>query len=497
MMLFKYDDSSEESILEYAKQLENRTFRDILNVFEKSKFKSYDSFKGENIVIEEDESTYLVNKKAKGELGNFLERYYFGYKPNGKQEADFPKVGIELKQTCIDVKKNGDYTAGERLSITNISFEKPVEDDFFKSHVWNKTRLMLLIHYLRDKSKQRLDYEILFANLFTPPEEDLKIIIEDYRKINEKIKSGLAHELSEGDTLYLGACTKGSTAAKSMRPQYYGDHTLAKKRNFCFKRSYMDYILHTYVLKEKVPYESIIKNDEVLYEQSFEDYVIEKINKHIGKSDFELCKEFDREYNANKAQWVDLTYRMLGIKGNHAKEFVKAGIVLKTIRLEENSKIKEHMSFAPFKFKEFVQEEWETSKIYNYFSETRFLFVVYQKKGEYYYLQGASMWNMPLSDLNTIVYDGWKNIQECIRNGVEFKKSGKKMLNNLPKPSDNPIIHIRPHASKAAYLLHNGYTQGNVEKDADELPNGEWMTRQSFWINNEYILKQLNLYREL
>ena len=493
MMLFKYDDSSEESILEYAKQLENRTFRDILNVFEKSKFKSYDSFKGENIVIEEDESTYLVNKKAKGELGNFLERYYFGYKPNGKQEADFPKVGIELKQTCIDVKKNGDYTAGERLSITNISFEKPVEDDFFKSHVWNKTRLMLLIHYLRDKSKERLDYEILFANLFTPPEEDLKIIIEDYRKINEKIKSGLAHELSEGDTLYLGACTKGSTAAKSMRPQYYGDHTLAKKRNFCFKRSYMDYILHTYVLKEKVPYESIIKNDEVLYEQSFEDYVIEKINKHIGKSDFELCKEFDREYNANKAQWVDLTYRMLGIKGNHAKEFVKAGIVLKTIRLEENSKIKEHMSFAPFKFKEFVQEEWETSKIYNYFSETRFLFVVYQKKGEYYYLQGASMWNMPLSDLNTIVYDGWKNIQECIRNGVEFKKSGKKMLNNLPKPSDNPIIHIRPHASKAAYLLHNGYTQGNVEKDADELPNGEWMTRQSFWINNEYILKQLNL----
>lgn len=490
-MLFKYDDSDEQSILQYAKKLENRTFRDILNEFEKSKFKSYDRFKGENIVIEEDESTYLVNKKAKGELGNFLERYYFGYKPNGKQEADFPKVGIELKQTCIDVKKNGDYTAGERLSITNISFEKPVEDDFFKSHVWNKTRLMLLIHYLRDKSKERLDYEILFANLFTPPEEDLKIIIEDYRKINEKIKSGLAHELSEGDTLYLGACTKGSTAAKIMRPQYYGDHTLAKKRNFCFKRSYMDYILHTYVLKEKVPYESIIKNDEVLYEQSFENYVIEKINTHIGKSDFELCKKFDREYNVNKAQWVDLTYRMLGIKGNHAKEFVKAGIVLKTIRLEENSKIKEHMSFAPFKFKEFVQEEWETSKIYNYFSETRFLFVVYQKKGEYYYLQGASMWNMPLSDLNTIVYDGWKNIQECIRNGVEFKKSGKKMLNNLPKPSDNPIIHIRPHASKAAYLLHNGYTQGNVEKDADELPNGEWMTRQSFWINNEYILKQL------
>ena len=43
-----------------------------------------------------------------------------------------------------------------------------------------------------------------------------KIIIDDYNQINEKIKQGKAHELSEGDTMYLGACTKGATAKKSM-----------------------------------------------------------------------------------------------------------------------------------------------------------------------------------------------------------------------------------------------------------------------------------------
>ena len=50
---------------------------------------------------------------------------------------------------------------------------------------------------------------------------------------------------------------------------------------------------------------------------------------------------------------------------------------------------------------------------------------------------------------------------------------------------------MRPHAKKAAYSLHNGLVQGDVEKDADELPNGEFMTKQSFWLNSEYILSQI------
>ena len=50
------------------------------------------------------------------------------------------------------------------------------------------------------------------------------MVTSDYRKIVDKIIAGKAHELSESDTLYLGACTKGATAEKSLRPQYYGDH---------------------------------------------------------------------------------------------------------------------------------------------------------------------------------------------------------------------------------------------------------------------------------
>ena len=65
-------------------------------------------------------------------------------------------------------------------------------------------------------------------------------------------------------------------------------------------------------------------------------------------------------------------------------------------------------------------------------------------------------------------------------------------MNNLPKKNANEIIHIRPHAQKSAYLFSNGQTMGNINRDANELPDGQWMTTQSFWINNEYILEQLN-----
>ena len=103
---------------------------------------------------------------------------------------------------------------------------------------YEKIKNILLVQYIRDKSKNRLDNQIKYVNLFTPPPEDLEIIINDYKVITQKIKEGKAHELSESDTYYLGACTKGSTAQSSWREQYYGSHIPAKKRAFCLKNSY-------------------------------------------------------------------------------------------------------------------------------------------------------------------------------------------------------------------------------------------------------------------
>lgn len=72
-----------------------------------------------------------------------------------------------------------------------INFNKEVEQDFYKSHVWEKCKLMLLIYYFRDKAiKNNLDYHIDYAKLFEIPEKDMNIIINDYKIIIDKNFAG-------------------------------------------------------------------------------------------------------------------------------------------------------------------------------------------------------------------------------------------------------------------------------------------------------------------
>ena len=111
--------------------------------------------------------------------------------------------------------------------------------------------------------------------LFAPTEQDIKIIKHDFETIVEKIKAGKAHELSEGDTLYLGAAPKAATS-KDRRKQPFSDE-LAKPRAFAFKNSYMTYVLNNYIIPGKSTYEPIIKENA---EESFEDYVVQKINTY-------------------------------------------------------------------------------------------------------------------------------------------------------------------------------------------------------------------------
>lgn len=381
-----------------------------------------------------------------------------------------------------------------------ISYDGLIEIDFYKSHAWEKMRMILLIYYWRNKQlESNLLYKIKYVKLFTPPEADLEIIKRDYTYIVQTIRDGRAHELSKGDTMYLGACTKDASEEKSTVPQYYGNNISARKRAFCFKNSYMTYVLNHYIAG-KASDNSILKDIEGIKHKSFEDILEEMVSKYIGMSDKELCDKFDREYNNNKAQWNALA-KILGIGDEHANEFEKANIRVKTIRIEDNNKIRENMSFPPFKFMDLVNEEFDNSTLYNYFDETRLFFFVWKKDGDVYRVNGCQLWNMSHADLYVTVRNEWKEYKCIIKYGVNFRKvvdtTGKvSFKNNLPNKSETEIIHIRPHAIKAVYRFNNGEEYENVNRDANILPNGEYMTTQSFWINNDYILKQLKCVKE-
>lgn len=477
----KYDERDPVSIEKYAKGLIGKTFQWV-------KENSLSSRVGQ---ISKNSS----NKKGKGVLGNLIEEHYFGIKPNSDQEPDFKEAGVELKVTPF-LDKKGKLTAKERLVLTMISYQTPVTEDFYQSHVWAKCRSILLIYYCHDEDIQRLYLEIKFVKLFTPPEQDQIIIVNDYKYIVDKIKNGLANELSEADTMYLGACTKGSTAEKSTVNKCCAPGTTARTRAFAFKTTYMTIVLNKYIIEKDKKSEPIVKDISELKNKSLEDYICEKINFYRGNSVKELCKIFAIEYNNNKAQWINLAYKMLGLKSNKAEELAKANITVKAIRLEENGKMKESSSLPTIKLEELVKEKWKDSTLLKYFEETKFLLVIFKKINGEYLLTGAQIWNMPHQDILKIE-KGWTKIQKIIKEGVELTPCYKnniynKMKNNLPPKGANEIIHMKPHANKGYYVLQDGrcYGSGSIS-DTDKLPDGRRIAKLSFWLNNTYLLSQI------
>ena len=467
--MLEYDETDPKSIEAYGKKLIGMTFQDVCD---------QDDMKKSNVVRETE--AYEIkheDKKRKGGLGEIIEERYFHYPANNDARPDFDKAGVELKVTPYKQNKNGSFSAKERLILTMTDYFKVVNEEFEDSHMWQKARLILLVYYLYQKEiENRLDYKIGYINLFTPPEEDIKIIKQDFEVIKQKIKDGKAHELSEADTLYLGAAPKAATS-KNRRKQPYSDE-LAKPRAFSFKTSYMTYILNHYIIPGKNTYESIIKEKT---EESFEDYVIHKIEQYRDNTVHELCDKFQIPYKDKKPKNLEamLTYRMLGIKGNHAEEFEKANIVIKTIRINKNNRIKENMSFPIFKFKELIEEEWDDSTFGNYLRETKFLFVVYKyDDNDELRLKGCQFWNIPYDDLEKEVKVVWEKTKQLIKNGLKIEVKNGKNCSNLPKISENRVCHVRPHGRNA--------------QDTYELPDGRRLTKQCFWLNNSYILSQLD-----
>ena len=462
-----YDRTNPKSIEAYAQKLIGRSFRQVMD--------------DDSSALREDDTTYGKSdvaevKRNKGNVGQIIEECFFHYSCNSDARADFPEAGVELKVTPYKENKNGTLSAKERLILTMIDYMTVVNEDFETSHFWNKSKLILLVYYLyKQEVKFNLDYRIGYAKLFTPPEQDLKIIKHDYEIIVEKIRAGKAHELSEGDTLYLGAATKSSTS-EVRRKQPYSD-ILAKPRAFTFKNSYMTYVLNNYIIPGRDTYEPIVKDDSV---ESFEDYVVNKIGEYAGYSVDELCEKFDVDITKKaKNLGAMLAYRILGIKSNQAEEFEKANIVLKTIRIGSNNKIKESMSFPTFKFKELVQEEWDDSTFGNYLRETRFLFVVYKfDENEKLHLKGAQFWNIPYEDLENDVRQMWERTVQVLKEGLKVEKINGINHNNFPKATENRVSHVRPHAQNA--------------KDTYELPDGREYPKQCFWLNNTYILEQID-----
>lgn len=457
-----YNPNFSRSIIEFAKKLKGKALR-------------------ETCGVEIEKHGY----KGKGNFGQILEKFYFGYEPNSDAEPDFKEAGIELKSSPLKTLKNGEFRSKERLVLNIINYLEVHKEDFENSSFWKKNAHLLLVFYLHDKDLDLLDYLIKLVDDWQYPNEDLKIIKHDWETINQKIKDGKAHELSEGDTFYLGACTKGSTALKSYRDQPFNDEK-AKQRAYSLKQGYVNHIIANIAQEETAVYGKIIDQPEILdLVQSIEDIVISKFQPFYGKSAELIEQELGLELNPKaKSYFANLTNAILGLElGQKIAEFEKADIQVKTIRLKENNLPKEDISFPTFKYRVLIETDWEYSDFKNIL-ESKFFFVFYQFEGENLILRKVKFWNMSYSDILE-AKSVWDKMKTTVSKGEIVKEVTDKGVRKtyFPKKKENRISHVRPHARNAddTYEL----------PIADKLTGLIEFTKHCFWLNASYVKDEI------
>jgi DNA mismatch repair protein MutH len=450
-----YDIKSRASIVAYAKQLEKQSL-----------LQACPSLRSK------------LNAKNKGAFGTTLEAHYFFYKPNSDSQPDFPEAKLELKCTPLKALKNKTLVSKERLVLNVINYLSIVNETFNSSSFYSKNATLLLIFYLYDQKLGTLEYIIQLVALWSFPEDDLAIIRRDWESILNKIKAGKAHELSEGDTLYLGACTKGADST-SVRSQPYST-IKAKQRAFSLKSKYVNHILGSITNQTLGVSAKIITKPAILKKQSLEQFVLDKFSPHYGKNATALTSEFSLSINpAAKNFYASLTRAILGIElSKQVEEFEKANIAVKTVRIEESGNIKEHLSFPYFDYQTLVLETWDDS-VFKETLEQKYFFIFFRKHGRHLRLENAMFWNMPHDDI-AVAKKVWIMTRKVVNAGNVVKAlQGTRRLTNFPASSDNPIAHVRPHAKNAADAV--------ALPVADRLTGATHYTKHSFWLNSNYV----------
>lgn len=487
--LFNYDETDIQSILDYSQQLLDRSLGEIIAEYQVSPYKTYRDFQDGTISEIVDKE---ISMKSKGQYGNYIEKYFYGYQPNSDSAADFDKVGVELKVTPFKVNKNGTISAKERLVLTILNYMEENLDDFYSTHLWKKCSKILLLFYNGLIPGQAMsDYIIEKVFLYEWFEEDMEVILEDYNRIVEKIKQGKAHELSESDGNYLSTCTKGAGKGKDFRSQPFSD-ILAKQRAWELKSSYMTYLINHKIFNQ-VDQESILATARG-EKKSFTQVIADKILSYKGFSEEELYSRFNINSRA-KGKNSTLVRNILGLTGDLEKtqEFQKANMNLRVIRVDKNGLPKEDSPFKNYQFEELASNEvWEESHPYLEICNKRFLFVIFKEVSDkLFVLDSIKFWGFP-DRLIPEVQRVWTETRKIIQDGVELRQNGNKVSTNFPQSKVNTILFTKIHAQNTYYEIRpNEFVGKGKLSDTDKLPDGRRITKHSFWIPKKFLKEVL------
>ena len=353
------------------------------------------------------------NYNGKGGLGNKIEELHYQIANNSNPEPDVANLNIEIKTNPLKQNLNKEIVPKESVALGMIDFTKLVTESFESSSYIKKNKNILFNMYLYNPNQSDYEYKFLLVDLIELNEIDKIVIRRDWEFIRDKVKRLEAHKLSQSDTQYLIALTKGQRNQQAQ--PYLNGRAKAKRRAFAYKASYIKHLISNYQFNSKKGCFEYKRNNNTFtllkdkHGGNIESAVTEKFSPFINKTDFEIAEHFNQKnvflLKKDKARWhwntsLILTGKRKKNLSKHIEEFSKSGLTVKTIRVNKDSLPLEEVSFRTQDYQITEQSTWEDSSLFEEMSR-KFLWVVYKESNENnFILQKVIFWVMPKNDLD-------------------------------------------------------------------------------------------------
>ena len=350
-----------------------------------------------------------------------------------------------------------------------INYMSIINEEYEFSKLIFKNKKVLIIWYRYEDNTNYADMEIMDYQLYDLAQDE-EIIKNDFYIIKNMVVNGEAHNLSEGQTSYLGACTKGADSSKTRSQP--NSKKEAKPRAFCLKNSYMTGIFRSLLCGNKI-------NTEIPTFKTIEEYVFNILKHYMGKTQLEIynmitCEDYTNKIPKNISKMI--SDRLIGKDEeleNRNELFKKTTYVIKNLPVYQNNKPAERMSFRNLKISEF-EKCWEESEWKQYFEEVTLLVICYEATD-----RTVKNGYRILKEIKTIAFT--EEDLEALKKGYEMVQNAiiKKDISLLPYPNSykNQIIEIAPKGIKNDDAYNNFF-----KKDT---------TKTTFMLSKKFIEKKL------
>ena len=441
--------------------------------------------------------------KVKGIAGDIIEESVLGCKKDSKQEPDILVDGVltEIKTTGMvkPKKKESPYLfeCKEPVSVTSVSIDKIVHEQFETSNFWHKLAHLLWVYYWYNSAETvKLEgykqFPILGFQFYQFSDEnklllrqdwllvrDFLIVIQrDYRTESERAEQypRLSHEL-RGQLMLI------DTAPKYPNPP-----------RFRLKRSFATQIANEYFTGKKYDHlpQKITKYADI--DAKCQQMTVQFQGKTFNEIAETLGIKFNRDVKNFAEQVVTHMFGSKAKKLNDIEDFAKIGIIAKSVPLRPTGAGKEDMKlFLPDLVSWTKEDSFEDSVIYDYFAGHHFLFIIYQHTSDGVVFKGFKRIFFSEDFIQQSVRKVWEQVRNLIINRTlqlvrEYDKNGEPIMNvtgsyreapNFPKASENDVF-VRGGASTSE------------DKHKTLVINGLKMMPQSIWLNRHTVLKLIN-----